>query len=433
MNDLLLGLIFGLVVGMVLGAVALQIYRLRVKKLRNSRTRSELKGNRVSTVAQVLHFAIQSAPSAVVVVDKRRNVVLSNTRAHELSLVHERSVNRQVWEAVERVFSDQEPREFTFTPPPRRGNRPVIAVAGLAQLLSLQDDRYAVVYATDDSEHVRMESARRDFVANVSHELKTPVGAISLLTETLMSEKNDPDSVEYFGEKLMGESRRMSQMISELISLSKLQGAESLPDPEILSLDEVVEDAFDRCRLAAEAADIELVMDAGAGAMVHGDKALLVTSVANLVTNAINYSPAGTSVSVSREVTDNQAIVRVTDRGIGIAPEDQKRLFERFFRVDKARSRNTGGTGLGLAIVKHVMANHGGSVSVWSRVGTGSTFTLELPRYKGQDNVLPEGEKPVVPSQRELSDISGEGEEQRVAREHRMNLLRRRTEQGAKE
>ncbi|MBC2682323.1 sensor histidine kinase [Corynebacterium anserum] len=430
MSDLLLGLVIGLVLGMVLGAVAVQIYRLRVKKLRNARTRAELKGNRVSTVAQMLHFAIQSAPSAVVVVDKRRNVVLSNTRAHELSLVHERSVNREVWEAVEKVFADQEPREVAFTPPPRRGNRPVIAVAGLAQLLSLQDDRYAVVYATDDSEHIRMESARRDFVANVSHELKTPVGAISLLTETLISEKEDPESVEYFGTKLINESRRMSQMISELIALSKLQGAESLPDPEVLSLDDIVEEAFDRCRLSAEAADIELVKDSGVEALVHGDKALLVTSVTNLVTNAINYSPAGTSVSISREMTENQAIVRVTDRGIGIAPEDQKRLFERFFRVDKARSRNTGGTGLGLAIVKHVMANHGGSVSVWSRVGTGSTFTLELPRYKGEGNALPEGEQPVVPSQ---CALSGGEEEQDGVREHRVNRVRRRTEQGGKE
>lgn len=403
MNNLLFGLCLGLLLGVILGAVALQIYRLRIKAKRNSRTHAELQGNRVSTVAQVLHFAIQSSPSAVVVVDKRRNVVMSNPRAHELSLVHERSVNSTVWKAVERVFADQEPREISFAPPPRRGNRPVVSVAGQVQLLTLQDDRYAVVYATDDSEHVRMESARRDFVANVSHELKTPVGAISLLVETLMESKEDPESVEYFGGKLVGETRRMSQMITELISLSKLQGAESLPDPQVLSLDSVVEEAFDRCRFAAEAANIELIMDQRVGALVKGDQALLVTSVANLVTNAINYSPAGTPVSVSREIVDDVVVIRVTDRGIGIAPEDQKRLFERFFRVDKARSRNTGGTGLGLAIVKHVMANHGGRVSVWSRPGTGSTFTLELPLYVEDGQRLPEGESPVVPSEGALT------------------------------
>lgn len=386
----------------------MQIYRMRMRAKRNRRTRTELQGNHVSTVAQVLHFAIQSSPSAVVVVDKKGNVVMSNPRAHELSLVHERTVNGTVWNAVQRVFMDHEPREIAFTPPQRRGTRPVVSVAGQVQLLTLQDNRYAVVYASDDSEHVRMESARRDFVANVSHELKTPVGAISLLVETLIESRDDPESVEYFGGKLVGESRRMGQMISELISLSKLQGAESLPDPQVISLDSVVEEAFDRCRLAAETASIELVKDHRSGALVRGDKSLLVTSVSNLLTNAINYSPAGTPVSLSREVNEDVVRIRVTDRGIGIAPEDQKRLFERFFRVDKARSRNTGGTGLGLAIVKHVMANHGGRVSVWSRPGTGSTFTLELPCYSESENTLPDGEIPVVPSQTSLSE---EGDE----------------------
>lgn len=403
-NELLLGLVLGLATGGILGAIALQVYRLKVKAKRNQRTRAELQGNRVSTVAQVLHFAIQSSPSAVAVVDKRRVVVMSNPRAHELSIVHERQVNDHVWAAVERVFADQESREISFAPPPLRGSRPVVSVAGQVQLLTLQDDRYAVIYASDDSEQVRMESARRDFVANVSHELKTPVGAIQLLVETLMEVKDDPDSVEYFGGKLIGETRRMSQMITELISLSKLQGAESLPDPQVLSLDSVVEEAFDRCRLAAETADIELIKDGRCGALVKGDKSLLVTSLSNLLTNAINYSPAGTPVSVSREVDAEHVKVRVTDRGIGIDPEDQKRLFERFFRVDKARSRNTGGTGLGLAIVKHVMANHGGHVSVWSRPGTGSTFTLELPRYRGEAATLPAGEHPVVPSEKELKE-----------------------------
>ena len=401
---LLIGLFLGLLLGALFGVLGYKFYRVQIKAKRNLRTRAELQGNRVSTVAQVLHFAIQSAPSAVVVVDKRRNVVMSNPRAHELSLVHERTVNETVWKAVQRVFMDHEPREIHFSPPHRRGSRPVISVAGQVQLLTLQDNRYAVVYATDDSEHVRMESARRDFVANVSHELKTPVGAISLLVETLMEVREDPESVEYFGGKLVGETRRMGQMISELISLSKLQGAESLPDPQVISLDSVVEEAFDRCHLAAETANIELVKDQRCGALVMGDKSLLVTSVSNLVTNAINYSPAGTPVSLSREVRDDVVRVRVTDRGIGIAPEDQKRLFERFFRVDKARSRNTGGTGLGLAIVKHVMVNHGGRVSVWSRPGTGSTFTLELPRYTQSETTLPEGESPVVPSQTSLAE-----------------------------
>lgn len=406
-------LLLGLGMGSALGALIMRFYQRQVRARRNDRTRMELQGDRVSTVAQVLHFAIQSSPTAVVVVDKRRNVVMSNPRAHELSLVHERNVHDTVWEMVQRVQADHEPREITFVPPPRRGNRPVISVAAMVQLLTLQDDRYAVVYASDDSEHVRMESARRDFVANVSHELKTPVGAISLLVETLMEGKEDPESVEYFGGKLLRETRRMSQMITELISLSKLQGAESLPDPQILSVDSVVEEALDRCRLAADAATIELKKDQRCGALVKGDKALLVTSVANLLTNAINYSPAGTPVSVSRTIEEDTVVIRVADQGIGIAPEDQKRLFERFFRVDKARSRNTGGTGLGLAIVKHVMANHGGKVSVWSRPGTGSIFTLELPLFREDEKRLPAGETPVVPNAIVLQDRDEDQQEEK--------------------
>ena len=184
----------GLIVGVALGAFGMWAYRKRVKAQRNTRTQKELEGNRVSTVAQVLHFTIQSAPDAVAVVDRKRNVVLSNPRAHELGLVHERNLNSEAWKMVERVFADQEPRQLNFLPPPRRSNRPVIAVAGQVKPLSLADDRFAVVYAADDSETVRMESARRDFVANVSHELKTPVGAISLLVETLMSVRDDEEA-----------------------------------------------------------------------------------------------------------------------------------------------------------------------------------------------------------------------------------------------
>lgn len=377
-------LVVGIVCGVLLTILGLRIYRRRVKDLRNRKTQYELEGNRVSTVSQVLYFAVQSSPDAVVVVDKRRSVVLSNPRAHELGLVYERTLNENVWAVVERVLNDREGRDLSFQPEQRRGNRPIMEVAGQVQLLSLADDRYAVVYANDVSEQVRMEFARRDFVANVSHELKTPVGAISLLVETMLEIKDDPESVGYFGSKLTLEVHRMNTMITELISLSKLQGAESLPDMEVLSIDRVVEDAIDRCRLSAEAADIELLKDEKSGLMVKGSQSLLVTSVANLITNAINYSPESSPVSISRRLSGGVVKISVTDRGIGIDPEDHKRVFERFYRVDKARSRNTGGTGLGLAIVKHVMANHGGSVEVWSRPGTGSTFTLELPVFTSE-------------------------------------------------
>lgn len=373
----------GILLGVVGTYVGFGIYRRKIEEARNSRTRTELQGDKVSTVAQVLHFAIQSSPDAVVVVDRRKQVVMSNPRAHELGVVHERVINDVVWSVVSRVFGDGEMRTLHFSPTKqRRGARPILAVAGSAQLLTQADNRYVVIYAVDDSEHTRMESARRDFVANVSHELKTPVGAISLMAETLLEVHDEPDAVQHFASKLSGEVRRMNQMINELISLSKLQGAESLPELEVLSVDKIISDAVERCRLAAETSNIELTMDGPSRSFVRGDLNLLVTSVANLIANAIAYSPEGSTVSITREIHAEMILIRVTDRGIGIALEDQERVFERFFRVDKARSRNTGGTGLGLSIVKHVMANHGGSVFLWSRPGSGSTFTLELPRYK---------------------------------------------------
>jgi two-component system sensor histidine kinase SenX3 len=235
------------------------------------------------------------------------------------------------------------------------------------------------VFADDDSEHRRMEAARRDFVANVSHELKTPVGAMAVLAEALVESKDDPESVEYFGKRVVSEAHRLGRMVSELIELSRLQGAERIRDPEPVDVDDVVEEAVSRSASVAESAGIEIVTDGPSELEVLGDRTLLVTALTNLISNAVNYSPERTPVSVSRAVDGEMVSIRVTDRGIGIAPEHQARVFERFFRVDKARSRATGGTGLGLAIVKHVAQNHNGVVTLWSRPGTGSTFTLELP------------------------------------------------------
>ncbi len=176
----------------------------------------------------------------------------------------------------------------------------------------------------------------------------------------------------------------MSNLINELISLSKLQGAEALPNMEPVSVDDVIDEAMSRNALSAENHNLPLTRDTPTGVQVNGDKSLLVTAVSNLISNAINYSGTTAPVSITQRIVDDGAAVqiRVTDRGIGIAPEDQQRVFERFFRVDKARSRSTGGTGLGLAIVKHVVANHSGTIKLWSRPGTGSTFTIELPIHQ---------------------------------------------------
>jgi two-component system, OmpR family, sensor histidine kinase SenX3 len=249
------------------------------------------------------------------------------------------------------------------------------------RLLSKDDRRFAVVYVDDQSEHARMEATRRDFVANVSHELKTPVGAMGVLAEALLASADDPDTVRRFAEKMVAESSRLANMVGELIELSRLQGAERLPNLGAVDVDTVVSEALTRYKVAADNADIAVTTDAPTGYRVYGDQPLLVTAIANLVSNAIAYSPNGSPVSISRRRRGSNVEIAVTDRGIGIAREDQERVFERFFRVDKARSRATGGTGLGLAIVKHVAANHNGSIRLWSQPGTGSTFTLSIPEY----------------------------------------------------
>jgi two-component system sensor histidine kinase SenX3 len=237
-----------------------------------------------------------------------------------------------------------------------------------------------------------MEATRRDFVANVSHELKTPVGAMGVLAEALLASTDDPQTVTRFAEKMVKESIRLGKMVGELIELSRLQGAEPLPDLDDVDVDTVVAEALSRYKLAADNADIAITTDAPTGYRVLGDQPLLATAIANLVSNAIAYSPDGSSVSISRRRRGDNVEIAVTDRGIGIARADQERVFERFFRVDKARSRATGGTGLGLAIVKHVAANHNGSIRLWSQPGTGSTFTLSIPAYPYTDDESDERE-----------------------------------------
>jgi two-component system sensor histidine kinase SenX3 len=239
-----------------------------------------------------------------------------------------------------------------------------------------------------------MEATRRDFAANVSHELKTPVGAMGVLAEALLSSADDPETVRRFGEKVLAESKRLANMVGELIELSRLQGAERLPDLEAVDVDTVVAEAISRYKVAADNADIAVTTDAPSGFRVLGDQALLVTALANLVSNAIAYSPNGSPVSISRRRRGPNIEIAVTDRGIGIPRADQERVFERFFRVDQARSRATGGTGLGLAIVKHVAANHNGSIRLWSQPGTGSTFTLSIPAYLETDDESDERTRP---------------------------------------
>ena len=231
----------------------------------------------------------------------------------------------------------------------------------------------------DVTEARRIEAVRRDFVANVGHELKTPVGALALLAEAMEDAADDPEAVARFAQRMTHEAERLGRLVRELIDLSRLQGGEPLPDPEPVAVDTVLTEAVDRTRTAAAAKRIEIAVGGEHGLVVRGVESQLATAVTNLLANAVSYSPEDTRIAVAARARSGFAEIAVTDSGIGIPAQDRGRVFERFYRVDQSRASSTGGTGLGLAIVKHVANNHGGSVSVWSEEGVGSTFTLRVP------------------------------------------------------
>src|SRR5262245_59264206 len=244
----------------------------------------------------------------------------------------------------------------------------------------LGGDGLILLLIEDQTESRRVEEVRRDFVANTSHELKTPVGALALLAETVEDAADDPEAVRRFAGRMRQEASRLTNLVQDMITLSRIQAAEPVPDPVPVALDAVVAEALDRCRMKASARGIELAASGSNGLYVLGDEDLLVTALRSLLENAVAYSPDKTRVVVATKRAGRDAVdVSVADQGIGIPERDLERIFERFYRVDAARSRATGGTGLGLAIVKHVVAAHGGKVTVWSKEGVGSTFTLRLP------------------------------------------------------
>ncbi|TWJ25648.1 two-component system sensor histidine kinase SenX3 [Micromonospora endolithica] len=255
---------------------------------------------------------------------------------------------------------------------------------------------YVAVEAADVTESHRLARVRRDFVANVSHELKTPIGALQLLAEALLDAtepagQGQPDLSEdlvaarRFAERIQHESTRLGRLVQELLELTRLQGAEPQPAPEPVAVDWVVAEVLDRTRTNASARRIDVVVDVDRGLTVYGSDSQLATAVANLVENAVNYSGEDTTVRITARAEDEHVTIAVADQGIGIAPTDVDRIFERFYRADQARSRATGGTGLGLAIVKHIAGNHGGRVEVSSTLGGGSTFTLRLPTRPPED------------------------------------------------
>jgi two-component system, OmpR family, sensor histidine kinase SenX3 len=330
-------------------------------------------------VSSVLAVLLSSA----VVVDSDDRVLSSSPAAREFGFIDgDRLAVGELRALARQVRRDGTPREgeidIMTTTFGGRATSFAVRVAPLGPTVG--DGGLILVLAEDQTQSRRVDEVRRDFVANISHELKTPVGALALLAETVEEAADDPEAVLRFAGRMRQEASRLTDLVQDLIMLSRIQAAEPVPDPRPVGIDEVVSEALDRCRMRATARGIALDVTGDAGISVMGDEDLLITALRNLLENAVAYSPDKTKVLVTVRMADHwNAEISVTDQGIGIPESDRERIFERFYRVDPARSRATGGTGLGLAIVKHVTVAHGGNVSVWSKEGEGSTFTLRLP------------------------------------------------------
>lgn len=246
-------------------------------------------------------------------------------------------------------------------------------------VIPLDQNDLVLVILSDESEAQRIHEVRRDFVANISHELKTPIGALSLLSEAVLGAKDDPDAVTKFATRMQVEAKRLTDLVQEIIMLSRVQDSDPLKVAQEFAVNDLIKEAIDHCTTTADARQIKVVFSKSADCAVKGDREQLIMAVNNLIENAINYSPQGTIVSVTSTIESEIVTIAVTDQGIGIPVDEIDRIFERFYRVDPARSRQTGGTGLGLSIVKHVITKHGGEINVWSAENVGSTFSIRLP------------------------------------------------------
>ena len=323
--------------------------------------------------------------SQAVVLDSDGRVVKASPAAHAYGLIRDdRLVSPHLVEMVEATRRDGEIRQEDLDlVRDQRGEVPMhiqarVAPLGAEQVLLLVQDR---------TEVHRLETVRRDFVANVSHELKTPVGALSLLAEAMMDASEDPVAVKRFAGRMQIESARLTELVRELLELSRLQADDPLTSAEPVEVDHVVRAALDRAGAVAASRHITLEQSGDRDVVVLGSDRQLVMALGNLVDNAVAYSLDGARVVVGVARVERAVTITVVDQGIGIPESEQRRIFERFYRVDPARARATGGTGLGLAIVKHIAAVHGGEIGVWSVEGAGSTFTLRLPALAASDPI----------------------------------------------
>ncbi len=345
-------------------------------RLERAVDRAVLRDGEATLAEQRLARALEAIPQGMVLSDEGGRVLFRNGPARVFSAARhgEVLVTAAVGEMLDEALGGRAgQRTLDLFGPPRR----TLVVSAVP----LDDERRtvgALAVIDDVSDRRRLEAMRRDFVANISHELKTPVGALSLLAETLLAE-DDPAVAERLAGRMLAEAFRVGRTIDDLLELSRIE-AEEAPLREPVAAHLVVAEAVERVRPSADLHEIRLVIDEPAAALsIRGDRRQLVSALYNLLENAVKYSDGGSTVDVRSAVVGTRIEITVQDHGIGIPSRDLERIFERFYRVDRARSRETGGTGLGLAIVRHVAGNHRGEVRVSSREGEGSTFALVLP------------------------------------------------------
>ncbi|GAA2976182.1 ATP-binding protein [Streptomyces drozdowiczii] len=369
------------IAGVGTGVIAMLAFRWSERDQKKP-TRTSLRPDSNAPLPPGVDTVLSVLSSSAVVLDESDSVVKASSAAYALGLVRGgRLAVEPMLNMARDTRRDGEIRQVELDLP-RRGTGRGEALAVSARVAPL-GSRLVLLLVEDLTEARRIEAVRRDFVANVSHELKTPTGALSLLSEAVLDASDDQEAVEHFARRMQIEATRLTNLVQELIDLSRVQNDDPLEDAEPVRVDELVAEAIDRCRQQAGSKQIAMAAGGTADLRIWGNRGQLAAALGNLVENAVNYSPARTRVGIAaRRVVvpgGDEIEIAVTDQGIGISEKDRERVFERFYRVDPARSRATGGTGLGLAIVKHVAASHGGEVTVWSSEGQGSTFTLRLP------------------------------------------------------
>jgi two-component system sensor histidine kinase SenX3 len=373
--------------GLIGAGVAFAVCLFAYLLVRGKQSWRHLEAQRMAAKAsRELRDVLDTIQSGAVLVGPHDEILIVNEAGVALNLARGSRVGfPELLELVRQVRASQTP----YRGPVARELHPGAERLELATRISPMVDENVLVIAEDESTQKRVEAVRRDFVANISHELKTPIGAISVLAEAIDAAKDDPESVERFVGRMQLETARLAELVNQIIDLSRLQSTDPLLSREVVDVAEVVAEAVSRCQERATKRGVSLMLARTTHASVLGDRWQLADAVTNLVQNAINYSDERARVTLSiLPVTadgDEFVEVKVSDNGIGIKPEDQERVFERFYRVDYGRSRQSGGTGLGLSIVRHIANAHGGTVRVWSRPGQGSTFTMRLPAYLGPE------------------------------------------------